>query len=412
MAELGTTVRRAGRWAAVGGATWLALVACSSSNDEERAADEAGGTGGRISLQASGGASAGAHATVSGGGEGNCEILPDDSGCTGAAYEGESIPLDIYLMFDMSGSMSSCIDPPRDESTCPDPESTATRINAIREATAQFLEDPASAGISVGLGFFGHLPITSAEESTSCDPADYAIPEVTMGLLPGHAETVVASLEAKSPTGETPTGAAIRGACDYSKRWQSKHTDHKVVQLFITDGNPEAPVNCDLLGGDCCPTLSDAVDAAGECLADGIETYVLGVGPFLDNLDHVAEAGGTDAAYLVSSEEDAAQQVLAALNAIRRDAVIPCELTIPRAPSGQTLRYDQVNIFHADPACRGSAFGYVTEASECGERGGWYYDDPAAPATMKLCPVSCETVGIPGSELLVTVGCDTIVELY
>ncbi len=398
-------------WAMVIGTAGLTLAACSSGDAEGNAENE-GGTGGRIALSASGGVGGGASAAVSGGGEGNCEIVPDDSGCTGAAYEGEAIPLDIYLMFDMSGSMSSCIDPPRDAAACPDPESPATRINAIREATAQFLEDPASAGISVGLGFFGHLPINSAEESTSCDPADYATPEVAMGLLPGHADEVVASLEAKSPTGETPTGAAIRGACQYAKSWRSDHPAHKVVQLFITDGNPEAPVTCDLLGGDCCPTLADAVNAASACLDDGIETYVLGVGPFLDNLDQVAAAGGTDAAYLVSSEEDAAEQVLRALNAIRRDAVIPCDLTIPRAPSGQTLRYDQVNIFHADPTCQGSAFGYVGDASSCGKRGGWYYDDPDAPTTMRLCPVSCETVGIPGSELLVTVGCDTIVELY
>jgi hypothetical protein len=391
----------------------LVLGACSESDEEDASETGDDASGGSLNLDGLGGASAGAHAVISGGGEGNCEIVPDDAGCTGAAYEGEGIPLDIYLMFDMSGSMVSCIDPPRDESACPDADSTATRINAIREATRQFLEDPASAGISVGLGFFGHMPVNSSAESTSCDPADYATPEVTMGMLPGHAEDVVSALEAVSPTGETPTGAAIRGACEYTHGWQDDHPIHKVVQLFITDGNPEAPVTCDILGGTCCPTLDDAVSAASDCLDDsGIETYVLGIGPFLDNLDQVAAAGGTERAYLVSSEEDAAEQVLAALNAIRRDAVIPCDLTVPPAPEGQTLRYDEVNIFHADPACNGSVFGYVEEASNCGERGGWYYDDPDAPSIMKLCPTSCETVGIPGSELVVTVGCETVVEIY
>jgi hypothetical protein len=393
-------------------ATSLVLVAVAACSSKEDGDGEVGGagSGGTLVLNGSGGVLAGASAVISGGGAGNCEIVPDDKGCTGSAYEGESIPLDIYLMFDVSGSMVSCIDPPEDNAPCADPGNTATRINAIRQATRQFLEDPASAGISVGLGYFGYQEFGQ----TTCNSADYSTPAVEMGRLPGHADAVVTSLDEQSPTGETPTGAAIRGACEYTQQYQDDHPDHKVVQLFITDGKPEAPVTCDQLGGDCCPTLADAVAAASECLegSPSIDTYVLGVGPFLDNLDQVAAAGGTKDAYLVSSEEDAAEQVLAALNAIRRDAVIPCELTIPPAPSGQTLRYDQVNVFHADPACNGSVFGYVGEVSGCGERGGWYYDDPDAPSIMKLCPVSCETVGIPGSELVVTVGCETIVEIY
>jgi hypothetical protein len=47
--------------------------------------------------------------TVSGIGGTNadgCEPAPDDEGCVGTAYEGENIPLDIFIMFDQSCSMS------------------------------------------------------------------------------------------------------------------------------------------------------------------------------------------------------------------------------------------------------------------------------------------------------------------
>ena len=380
------------------------FTACSSESEDE-GRDGSGGTGGILLREGLGGIvqQGGARAVISGGGAGNCEIIPDDEGCTGIAYEGESIPLDIYLMFDVSGSMISCIDPPLDRAACPDADSPSIRLNAIREATEQFLEDPASTGLTVGLGYFGYHDYGE----TSCDPADYATPAVEMGKLPGHADAIISSLADQMPTGETPTGAAVRGACEYTRDWQRQHPAHRAVQLFITDGRPEAPVSCSESDPDsCCPTLDDAVTAAKACRDGGIETYVLGVGPFLDNLDDVARAGGTEQAYLVSSEEDAAQQVLDALNAIRRDAVIPCELSLPPPPPGESLSYDKVNVFHADPTCNGSVLGYVGEVGSCGERGGWYYDDPDVPAIIELCPTSCELVGIPGSELLVTVGCD------
>ena len=45
----------------------------------------------------------------------------------------------------------------------------------------------------------------------------------------------------------------------------------------------------------CSPTLPEAVTASASCYEDseGIPTYVLGVGPSLDNLNQIASAGGT-----------------------------------------------------------------------------------------------------------------------
>jgi uncharacterized protein with von Willebrand factor type A (vWA) domain len=115
---------------------------------------------------------------------------------------------------------------------------------------------------------------------------------------------------------------AIRGACSYAQSWKTTHPDRKVVVLLVTDGEPEAPLTCgDAGAGPCCPTLVDAVTATTECLhaMPGLQTFVLGVGPYLDNLRQIAAAGGTKDAFLVSGG-DVAAKVLDALNAIRAAA--------------------------------------------------------------------------------------------
>src|SRR5690606_8351437 len=237
--------------------------------------------------------------------------------CTGLTYEGESIPLDIYIMFDQSASMGCEIDAvqPWQSYCCGD--GCGPRIDPVRVAVDQFLSDPQSAGISVGIGFFGNLPIGS----TSCDPNSYAEPAVGMGELPGHAGVVLEALYEVAPTGETPTGAAIRGACDYVADWHAEQPATKKVILLVTDGVPEAPSSAG-----CNPTIEDASQAAEECLTaqPAVPTYVLGVGQALNNLNEIAVAGGTEQAYLVDS--DVETSVLEALNAIRSDAIIPCTL--------------------------------------------------------------------------------------
>ena len=184
--------------------------------------------------------------------------------------------------------------------------------------------------------------------------------------------------------------------------------DHKVVILLLTDGKPEAPVTC--RSGTCCPTLEDTVVAATECATGNpqIDTYVLGVGPLLQNLEQIAAAGNTKRAYLVEGN-DVSKQVLDALNAIRGAASIPCDLQLPPAPAGQRLDLNKVNIVYANSACEPSYIHNVPSANECGAQGGWYYDNPTAPQTIHLCPTSCEQVSTnPGGQLLYTVGCATI----
>ena len=79
-------------------------------------------------------------------------------------------------------------------------DGTTMRIDAVRSAVNQFLEDPSSAGLSVGIGYFGTQPLSCA--CTSCNAKDYATPAVGIGALPANVTMLESSLKAQQPTGD------------------------------------------------------------------------------------------------------------------------------------------------------------------------------------------------------------------
>jgi hypothetical protein len=312
----------------------------------------------------------------------------------GTAYEGENIPLDIFIMFDQSCSMSCPISQGGPGQCCmggPNP-----RIDPVREAVDMFLRDPLSSGIGVGIGFFGYFEIGN----TSCNPADYARAAVGIAPLPDNANAVLGALNAVLPTGETPTDMAIQGACDYLTGYDQQRPQSKKIILLVTDGVPETPQsNCD-------PSVEGASQVAENCLNGdpGIQTYVLGVGQALDNLNAIANAGGTDSAYLVDGG-DVTGSVLAALNAIRADAVIPCTLPVPQPTDGSVLNYELVNLGICDAGGQTVNTGYVGTAEQCAEAGHWYYEDTASGRAIQLCDATCNTVTAAGAKLFFNIGC-------
>jgi Mg-chelatase subunit ChlD len=369
-----------------------AAQGCSSTSDTSGAHGRgASGAGGSSSVVSVGDGTSGSRGGSSGKGTttgSNCANV-DFDGCTGENFEGEALALDIYVMFDQSGSMASDV-------------GGTTRLEAVQSAMATFLSDPKSAGIGVGIGYFGVQPIGQV----SCDKAVYVTPDVAVTLDHQH---VIDSLNVRQPTGETPTAAAISGACEYATGYRRENPGHSVVILLVTDGIPEAPASC--ATGGCCPVLADAVQVAADCADDGwgVRTYVLGVGPELGNLNQIAAAGQTDAAYLVG-DHDVAAQVLNALDTIR-GAAIPCELELPQGKPGEVLDFNQVNVVVGNQDCSVplTPIYYVTEEAKCdGTAGGWYYDDANAPSTVKLCSATCSAVAQPNATLRFSVGCQSV----
>ncbi len=383
-------------------------IACSSSTEDPGDGEE-NPLGNSDAFQTNGGIDQGSTSSAlgsssgSGGPTGGSNVDgcadPNLAGCVGSNYEGEGLPLAIYIMFDQSASMGCAIEAsgppwPRDCGV----ENPNARITPVREAVESFLNDRASAGISVGVGYFGYMPIGE----TSCNAADYSQAAVQIGRLPDNADTLIASINAVQPTGETPTDSAIQGACTYLQSWRDDNPGYKTVILLVTDGVPEAPSS-----QGCNPSIEAAEDVTGSCRDEGIDTYVLGVGQALDNLNRIADAGGTDQAHLVEGG-DVSQAVLEALNAIRADATIPCTLPIPNPDSGQ-IDYNSVNIGICDSAENSLTTFYVDNADACtNEPGGWYYTDGGSTRDIQLCDATCDIVSSAGAKLHFTLGCQTI----
>jgi hypothetical protein len=385
---------RHGRFARVALSGALAVLACSSEEPE------GGGSGGQGGEGGSGGSNTMLFAPDGGPDSGNPfgeQLKP----CVEEVVRAETIPTAIYIMFDQSGSMLTR-------------SGDGTRLDQVRAALADFFRDSHTYGIEVGIGYFGYLPIGE----TSCDPAEYSTPSVELAALPGSADSLIASLNGVEPTGETPTGAAIRGACEYTRAFKQQNPGHFVFNLLVTDGVPEAPVSSKIApdggvsdaGGICDPTLDDAVQATAGCAAEtpGVDTFVLGVGPSLDNLNQIAAAGNTQSAYLVEGD-DVAAQVLEALTAIRGKALLPCEFAVPPAPEGMELDTGKVNVeFTSDDGGKQELFK-VSDWTYCGAEGGWYYDPNGT--RIVLCEATCNEVeGASNGQVDYILGCSTRVK--
>jgi Mg-chelatase subunit ChlD len=309
--------------------------------------------------------------------------------CSAQVREAEQQPLDMLILMDGSGSMDDMVTGGR-------------KWDLVVGALSTFANDPASAGIGVGLTYFG-IPAgyDAGDLVVSCDVAEYSTPAVALKPLPGNAKNLTSSLSAYKPVGGTPTLPALQGAVAYAHTWHAAHPTHRIVIVLATDGEPN----------DCDSTVSavSAVASAAAAEKPPISTYVIGVGQSLANLDQIAKAGGTDNAYIVDTSKNTTESFTAAMNAIRGEAALPCRFEIPAPQPGKTLDLGSVNVAIGSGADAGtSTLLQVPDASNCDASGGWHYDDPKMPTAIELCPATCTTVAAdPTAMVRVLVGCKT-----
>jgi hypothetical protein len=136
--------------------TVLLAAACGSSDHPGASGSGSGNGTGNTSAKAgtTGGPDLGSLGGASNGSDG---AGGDDIGaeCAGDLIEAKRVPLDMYVMLDVSGSMLSPTEG----------DMNVTKWQAVSSALSGFISDDASAGIGVGLQVF---PIRRAEAPTSC----------------------------------------------------------------------------------------------------------------------------------------------------------------------------------------------------------------------------------------------------
>jgi hypothetical protein len=332
--------------------------------------------------------------------------------CASSTYEGESMPLDIFIMFDQSGSMN-------------EKANSGTKWDAVKGALQTFVNDPASAGIGVGIQYFPlGIPTTpctmngpdcqcidifiamlcSSTAQGSCTVDDYAKPDVPIGQLPAVAPAIVSSLNAHQPGGQTPTMPAVQGALNYATSWAQAHTDRKTVFVLATDGNP---TGCDR-NTNTPDNIASMVVAPAAAANPAVKTFVIGVGDSLTSLNAIAAAGGTNQALIIDTAGDPGKQFLDAMKQIR-GVSLACDFVIPKPADGGGLDYSRVNVSFTSNGTQ-ELVGYAASPSACDPTtGGWYYDNPANPTKLALCPATCNQATVSVSVAVdILLGCERV----
>ena len=389
--------------------TGHAIGACSSAPERSSFEGSSGTTTGSDPMTTGGYGLGGTPNFIMGGpppsSDGGGDLQPG-AVCTGEIKDGTRAPLDMYFLVDTSGSMNEQVQ-------------GGSKWQVVSQALVSFLKDPANADVGVGLGYFpNNAPATCTagqpdclcinliittlcfpQSGGSCTVADYASPSVTLSLPPEHAAAIT-NIGLRKPGGGTPTRPALEGAIQYASTWaQSSH--RKTVVVLATDGDPTGCTQNS-------PQDTAAIAAAALAGPAAIQTFVMGVGRSLSSLNLVAQSGGTGQAILVDTGGDVGQAITDALKQIRGQA-LPCAYDIPARSSQGVVDPHKVNVRAAAKGASQTAVVPMTQngdPSKCGAMGGWYYDNPAAPTVIQLCPSTCQ--GLMGGHVEVEFGCQTI----
>jgi hypothetical protein len=346
--------------------------------------------GGGINL-GGGGSNGGASASSDAGGGGG--FVDPNSACATNSETASLVPVDMFVMFDRSGSMAN----------------DNKWVNASTAMT-YFFEDSASAGLNVALRFFpDDKPMPGCSKS-GCSVHACSQPLVAPGMLlasPKPADTqedalvnaILGNTDLGGNGGGTPLYAALAGAEQWATDYKSSNPGDKLLVVLVTDGLPNG----------CDENINHIAGLAGDALASSdILTYAIGmVGSAQSDMDAIAQAGGTQQGIFISNS-NTQTELEKAFKAIQGSA-ISCSFPVPQPPAGQTLDPNQINVnlTTGNPPST-VTLGRTNGITDCGPAGGWYYDDPASPSSIVLCPVSCSAAqSDAASKIDIVVGCDT-----
>jgi hypothetical protein len=427
------------------------LAACSrgggsGQGDGGGQGGSAGGNGGSSGSGGSSGGAGGAQSGRDGGLSDGGPALPP--GCTNYKFEGEKLPIDLYLMMDSSASMLQKV------------ATGETKWDAVGAALRSFFNDGQSAGIGVGLQFFPKIAAGSPKACTADGECGSAGPCYGIRTCSGAGYIDVCASDADCtgrgsciPFGYCaaarefcfPLGASCAGGSDSCQapvegycigRDSCTAADYAAPAVAIAPLPGAAPALAASLAGQvpdgytptaaalsgaldqartraranpdrrvavvlatdglpttCAPKDIDAVAAIARAASSEtppLSTFVIGVfapeeQAAVRNLNTLAQAGRTGAARLVDARQNVTQSFLAALNDIRATAV-GCELKMPATTPQGRINYGNVNVTFTTGGGVQTTVPYVRNRAMCDPvRGGWYYDvDPAQGTPTKV----------------------------
>ena len=395
----GTGGGSSGGASAGGSSSGGAATGGSSSGGASTGGSSGGGTGG-------GGTGGGSTGGTSSGGSAGDAGLPDvtfsydgpveedgsiGDACAATSVKAEPAPLDMFIMLDNSGSMGA---------DCNIGQATVSKWCYSINALSQFFQS-APAGTGVALQYFPKCWKSTAECTTG---ASCAVAEVPLGQLPGNLTPLQTSLNTNTPLGGTPMEAALHGVAKYTT--QNQQPGRVMIGIFVTDGVPEGcTTNANTLAGILQAHLAN----------DKIKTFVIGMdGADFGTLDtiaapggaspHTQYCGGSSPCYSYDVDNGNPAAFTAVLAAIQKSAVA-CQFSMPTTDGG-IVDPSKVEVQYS-PAGNPPAqkLPKVASAAACAG-GGWYFDNPASPKSILLCPSSCTIVQLDTkAKIDISLGC-------
>ena len=199
---------------------------------------------------------------------------------------------------------------------------------------------------------FGWLAFPHQED---CDPGVVSVP-----VADDSAKTISDLLDLFIPWGGTPTGESLQNARAHPGLHDSERTNFVIL---VTDGMPTCPTG---LGHDQNPTDNAlALQAVTDLKADGIDTFIIGLGQDLnasnpDLLNQMAVAGGQPRDDAVKYYQANSLEGLSGAFGAIAETIFECELAldvVPEIPAyiwvyfdDQPISRDPVNGFGYDAA--------------------------------------------------------------
>jgi hypothetical protein len=237
-------------------------IACGGGG-EESAFGNGGGNGSGDGGPGGGGGFGGGSGSGGEGGSGG------GAGGDGAAC---SAPVDMFIMFDRSGSMGN---------DCNIGDTTGSKWCRSVNALSGYFNSMGSTDQAAAIQFF---PLTNHTDALCTTGDNYnvaALPAANFQTLPSNAFDSLLNSTSPGGGGGTPTEAAIRGLTRFTAA--NRRPGRVTIAILITDGDPNG---CDEKLGDLSKLLDDHFQATT------IRTYVIGMqGATFKNNEQIAQGG-------------------------------------------------------------------------------------------------------------------------
>lgn len=399
------------------------IYACSTSGNNNLAAEGSGGDASDTSPSAFGStpndssptSSSTGSSTARGTGKGLGSSIniddakdPDADVCAAADQPAELTPVYMVFIYDTSGSMG---DDPKTELM-----NASSRWEPMKLGMIDFFKNSGTIGIKASLEYFP----APGDKTQTCHH-DYKSPVVPMTSLETP-QALISSLEQRATKGGTPTLPAVMGGIGYARDLMAKNEGSRAVVVLVTDGVPaiynsatgETETDCvpvgyeDKLMSDGLPlanTINHIAEVVGEAYAEDppIQTYVIGIGEATADMATIAAKGGTEFILLNASEdpEVTRNKLTTSLQSIRTTQ-FQCTMPIPK-----TADYDSslvnVKFKHSDGKVE-----TFRKSVGCPTKMGWDFAEDGNH--IKLCEDTCSAIQQdPDGSMQIQLGCKTLI---